>query len=329
MSDAPVKKLRKPRAKTPAAAAGAADDAEPVKRGPGRPPKQPPVPEQPIQGITTEPRQRGMLVELETNAVDKIKAAFTYLKKIKVTDVHFRFDPRTVRIFARGHDEQLCAIPCFNCEQLTTYYCASVLWITVVRETVADIFDSLSKAHYRFSIGIRQGDEKNIIITMHESEGKTAQVYVVPGVVGAPTDDQALLNYERCINPALLDKYPLRMKLSSKFLKSSATVINKFSSTFQIFHVAGESPCFEYVAQGVRYKQTFEDEKHVELHTTLGEDDGVLRITVPSKPIVHLASSLPTDVVVVYCHPTEPIVFHSKLHDSLDVYSFLAPYTET
>ena len=280
-----------------------------TKRGPGRPPSKPIPPTIDMIGLVDSPEDDENKMELVFDNPLVFKSLFTYLKNIKSKELHLRFTPNDLTIFAYDHTQTSRIVAIIDGTKLNRYYCGESFWVNLNRENVDKLFASIDKSFYKIELQIKYEDER-ISVTFTDADLNKECLYMV--VLANYEPNEYLFEAENIIR-ADPNEFPIEFSLSAKQFKKAITDAANYSTILTIKKVENSPLFFTYSSPSqIEYYETYYNDKRICLKSNIGEKQ-TFQCTIKLNNIKSFASTMVTDNVKILCHMAVDILFQSTI----------------
>lgn len=293
------------------------DTTEKVKRrGPGRPPSLPPVPELEIRGIVTTPSNPTNIIELVTGQPGTFKSFFTYIKNVKAQNVSIRFSSTSIVFFTKDHSEKSKIIATIDGSKTNWYYCKSECYVDLRRDLVDNMFSSIDKSFYKCTIIYSSIDpEKLQFIFKDPTIDKECTYYI--SVTVPPPDNQEMSETEALIEPSYVEaNFPVQFTLAAKMFKKSLTDMCKEVGIMTVNKV-GESPIqLTFEKTGMEFAEIYRNPDKIKLHSTI-KNGTVFQISLQIENIKYLAGAMVADEIRICCRSDGDLLFRTNEENNI------------
>lgn len=123
----------------------AAEAAEAKKRGPGRPSKTPQAPPTRHYGIVDTPKFPNSILELGYQDPSAFKHLFSFLEKLKCSEVVMHGTPSQLTINSSDSTEKINVMAVVDGNTMNHYYCGREFWLSITLSDIDKIFRCIDK----------------------------------------------------------------------------------------------------------------------------------------------------------------------------------------
>lgn len=278
------------------------------KRGPGRPPKKQAAPPLEKVGIVDSPTSAENRLEFVYEDPMILKSVFTYFKSMKAVNIHVRCAPDGITFFTRNNSHTSRIVAEIPGASVNHYYCEGTFWLGLNRENVMHVFSSIDKSYFKVTIVHRHDDPDGLGIIYKDAEIDKESNFRVP--VTSPDADQELFDAEKITR--MPNAFPIEFTLTAKQFKKTVTDAGHFSESLS-FEKMGEYPLqITYSRLELTYNEVYRSPEKIGLRSAVKPDENFI-CTVAIDNIKHLATSMVTDTVQIYCREGGDIMFRSEI----------------
>lgn len=155
------------------------------KNPPGRPRKNPPIPEKPVNGIVNKPEDPEDLFELIYYVPSSMKKISSFIKSIRSSHVQILMLADKLVLFAQDNYKTNTATVIFDGSKMHHFYCKRPMNVGVSTKNLIKVFDVINKRHSCFAITQRASDE-----------GQWIDICFINGYTGIKTEKSISLTKE-------------------------------------------------------------------------------------------------------------------------------------
>jgi hypothetical protein len=308
------------------AADGAAEAATVPKRGPGRPPSLPPMPELEMRGIVGSPSHPDHLIEFAYGRPAIFKSLFTYLKNVKSQDIHIRFSPVGITFFARDHVKKSKIIAVIDGSKANWFYCHEKMDFVLRRDLVDNMFASIDKSFYKCTIIYSQVFPDALQFVFKDPTADKECSYQIN--VALPMEDTDLYESEKETKTDYIEaNFPVHFTLSAKMFKKSLTDLCREVDTVHIEKL-GDAPLqLTFGKEGMEFHEIYRNAEKIKLHSTITRES-IFRIALQIENIKYLAGAMVADEIRICCRSDGDILFRSDDDNKIMIVNTLTNIAE-
>lgn len=284
-----------------------------VKKGPGRPRKNPKKEPGKRKGIAARPLESANFMEFLYDSPVYIKKIFQFFKKLAATHIQILFRPTEVIFYAVDHHKASKIRVRIAGARLNHYYCHSTLDIGISASDVDLILNKVDKTYSNIVMMSHVNDtQKSLIINFH-NEMRIQESHSCD-LIG---------QYDKIENEAAFNDlvYAIKFEFPLRIFRKMIMEIKTMSDQLSIIQEDAKSKLlFEYdtANRKIQSKHTVGDNSLIKLVSTVG-DDG-FRVDIVVDHINPISSAQIADVIKIWVDENKPFMTRSMVdNDTIEI----------
>ena len=301
----------------PAAPEFQKNEDKPVKQKnrPGRPKKEPEMPQSEFYGITDAPSKPGIVMELVYRHPIMFKKLFHLFKTYHVSEITMVFTREKISITAVDHNKKSTIYTHIHGCCMNLYYCAMGFTISVKRDNMEKILRMLNKNHFKISLISREENYRSFIyMGITTTEYHNDNSYEIPVIYkeGAGVD--------ATVHSAAL--YPIKFHMDAKNFKFNVSSIAAFSKIFTVQRTPDKPLELSHQqSTGVKYVSHLSDVEKLGVTCTLPAN-AIFMASVDILQVRPISQNIFGPLVYIAADIEKPMSFMMMSEDKIgDVYA--------
>jgi hypothetical protein len=273
-----------------------------VRKKPGRPRKNAINIPIEVRGNIDRAINEGDTMELIYNDPSLFHKMFNILKGYAISEVELNFDKNGLRIETMDRVKKVRIVENISGVCMNLYYCKEPIRIWVKRTDLDRVFGNLGKHHCKVTWILNEKSRHTLYIIIKGAEYNSDQIFEVDTFNKDAIDNQIKDDDTN---------YPIKFKISVKYLKKQITGVAKTSKMFTI-QKPGDNPLQLTVSKAqtsnVTWTEVFNDAHKLELQSLITPDD-VFNVSVEFLNILPFCKYAIGDDVYIAADKTQRISF--------------------
>jgi hypothetical protein len=288
------------------------EDKKPEKKRPGRPRKQLPEHDIPINGVVAKPSNDNNVMEFVYSNPPLFKRLFGCFKLNSVIEINMVYDTNQLVMCMPDHLGKSIICAKIFCDKIPHYYCKRKVELGVNREHIETFFHSMNNAYFRVTFFVREEYSKSVLnISLKNCN-----------IGNRDNHEIELIDIsEKCdpIPDNIDDNYPIKFTFPAKFFKKTITDISQRSKILTIEKNGLEPLCLKYSTdRKVASCSSYNEPDKINLQSTI-VDGKIFSVSVKLEYILAFAKSALGDFITISADYTNPIIFRSVLDNGVCV----------
>lgn len=286
----------------------------PVKRKPGRPPKQSKRVLNPKKGIINKPQQDTSYMEFIYDNPLIFKKISQFFKSMAAENIHTIFRPNEIIMYTKDHTQKSHIRVRINASMISRYYIKNTLEVGMSAKSLENIMNKIDKDYVDIIFVSKLNSvNKSIALTL-KNEMRIDEQHDID-VVG---------QYDKMENENefLDENYTIKFELPGKYFKKTINDIKSISDQLTITQTDYNKPLlFKYNAGDKKTKVTHivTDREKIKFNSKLKEHD-MFKITVNTEYIKPISSSQLAEAIQIYIDENKKMMFKAMLdNDSIEI----------
>ena len=300
------------------------DDAQTIKKGPGRPRKEKTSKNKKIQGIMSAPitedpngREINMELEYDNSSLFK-KSLFSLYKNEGVRELTIRFEAEEIKFIGKNHLGNSNLITTLYGNKMS-YYCKSPYLIKIAYENIKSAFNSIGKDHIKIYIRSYEHEKRRNINIVLEKKNKKLSTFKInlaeySDNINANEEIDNFLNEE--------ETYPLNFKIDSREFRSEIqTISNMNGEIITIKKLKDKSLSFNVDSDDnfVKYDANFGDEENMDVvYKPQDTNELALMVEIQISNMKPISSSIISKYIYFSIDNNKPLIFTIYLDEDID-----------
>lgn len=283
------------------------EDEKPVKRGPGRPPNKKKNPAIPHCGVQASPKIDGNLIEFSSDCPGIFKTIFTFIKLIKIPEIHMKFTPNSFKIFGRDHTGNSICVVQIDCSNAIWYYCKQDYTLFFDTQIITSVIKKMNKDDLKISFlykSIYEGEKFMIVQTLNSGPKNESFITLLPACCETNLDD--LYDKERYFEiENTQEDFDLNFSIDKKSFKTLVSNAEKDRSII-VNAVKGTRITINY--------DTPDKQQKMEIPLKEGQlKDAYCRTVISVQTLKHIPKSVLNDKepITIYCNTDNVTIFET------------------
>jgi len=281
----------------------------PIKKGPGRPRKNPK--KEPIQkkGISKTPINPDEHMEFLYDQPLILKKIFQFFKLLSATQIQIIFRPFDIIFYAIDHHNVSKIRVKIDAKKLNHYYCRSPITVGISSKDMELILNKVDKDYTSIIILSTNGSTQRNITIILENDMQINEIHTIE-LIGHynKMEDETIFNDE---------DYVISFNFPSKYFRKTINDIKSMSSQLSIIQEDNKSPLvFEYLTQNkkIQSKHIVKQQEKIRLLSDL-EDSDSFRVDVKIDYINPISKAQIADDIYILVDENKPFMTKTYIDD--------------
>ena len=281
----------------------------PIKKGPGRPRKNPK--KEPIQkkGISKTPINNEEYIEFLYDQPMILKKIFQFFKLLSATQIQILFRPKDIIFYAIDHHNVSKIRIKIDASKLNHYYCRAPLDIGISSKDMELILNKVDKDYTSIVMLSTNGSTQRNITIILENDIQINEIHTI----------ELIGHYNKMENEDIFsdDEYVINFNFPSKYFRKTINDIKSMSSQLSIIQEDNKSPLvFEYLTQNkkIQSKHIVKQHEKIRLVSELDDSDS-FRVDVKIDYINPISKAQISDDIYILVDENKPFMTKTYIDD--------------
>jgi hypothetical protein len=289
-----------------------------VVRRPGRPRAIVQNPKDLILGVRNKANNEKNHMELIYNDPKLFKKIISIFKGYFVDDIFLTFNEDSIHIVSTDNTKKTIIKIVINCNKLNEYYCKKPFEISIKREYLEKIFNTIEKQHSKV---VFYSDSENYLSTLYinllNEESGINDNYIIDLTVKPNLDK----SFNLAIGNIVKDNYILQFKLQSKIFKKFVNDSINSSKLLKIEKYGNDSLKFKMsINNKVAFTRVFKTDDKFDIKSKIKPNE-YFSVNIEFDSIKPFSNMNVSNYVNIYLDNDKKAIFEATVNNNLCVIS--------